>query len=77
MKKNNHDRRPRTQRGVALLITIFALMLLSAVALAMIFRANMESDINQNFRSSQRAYQGARSGLEYVRGRMVPANNDI
>lgn len=75
--KNTHTDRARKQTGIAILIALFALMLLTAVALVMILRSNMETDINGNYRSGQNTYQGAKGGIEYVRGRMVPALNDL
>jgi hypothetical protein len=70
-------KRARRERGVAILITIFALVLLTAVAAAMIFLSSTDTDINRNYRSGQKTYFGAKAGLERVRARMVPALNDL
>ncbi|MGE0406872.1 MAG: hypothetical protein AB7O65_11280, partial [Candidatus Korobacteraceae bacterium] len=45
-------------------------MILSAVALGMMYSANTETDINTNFRDSIRAQMAARAGVEEVRSRM-------
>ncbi|HUQ50102.1 MAG TPA: hypothetical protein VM056_05250 [Terriglobales bacterium] len=55
------------ERGVALFMAIFALMLLSAIAAGFVFMANTETAINANFRSSQQAYFAAKGGLEEAR----------
>ncbi|MGH9492239.1 MAG: hypothetical protein ACRD2K_01940, partial [Terriglobales bacterium] len=68
------DRKSKRQRGVALLIALFALMLLAAVAFEMMFVADVETAVNDNFRSSQRAYDAAWSGTQEVRERLMPEN---
>lgn len=68
------NRRSKKERGVALLIALFALMLLAAVAFEMMFVADTETLVNRNFRDSQRAYDAAWSGLQEVRERLMPEN---
>lgn len=70
-------KRARGERGVAILITIFALVVLSAIAAAMIFLAATDTTINRNYRSAQKTYFGAKAGIERVRSRMVPSANDL
>jgi Tfp pilus assembly protein PilX len=53
----------RKQRGVALLIVIFALLLVSGIAIAMLGNANTETAINQNYRETQQAYFAAQGGI--------------
>ena len=67
-------RKSKKERGVALLIALFALMLLAAVAFQMMFVADTETLVNRNFRDSQRAYDAAWSGLQEVRERLMPEN---
>ncbi len=55
---------------MALLLTLFALLLLSAIGLFMVLSSNTETRIDANYGSSLRAYYAARSGLEEVRDRM-------
>jgi hypothetical protein len=58
------------ERGMALLLTLFALLLLSAIGLFMVMSSNTETRIDANYGSSLRAYYAARSGLEEVRDRI-------
>ncbi len=62
------------ERGVALLMALFALMLLSSIAFALLFSAEMENTINKNYRDQQRAYFAAQAGLAEVRERMTISN---
>ena len=61
----------KNERGVALLIALIALLLLTAIAATMIFTSNIESSINTNYRAEQQAYFAARAGLEEARTRML------
>ena len=60
-------RRSKKERGVALLIALFALMLLAAVAFEMMYVADTETLVNRNFRDSQRSYDAAWSGVQEAR----------
>src|SRR5512141_3165129 len=53
----------RKQRGIALLICIFALLLVTGIALAMLNSSDTETVVNQNYRESQQAYFGAQAGI--------------
>ncbi len=64
----------RNESGVALLMALFALMLLTGVAFAMLFSTDMESNINRNYREQQRAYFAAQAGLAEVRERLTTSN---
>ena len=63
--------RSRSQAGVALLVALFALLLLSAVGLGMMFSANSETAIGANYREVQTATFGAYSGLWEARDRLM------
>lgn len=72
---------PRTRRarksseaGVALLIAIIVLILVSAVALTLMMSAGTESSLASNYRSSTSAYYAAYAGIEEARGRLVGSN---
>lgn len=67
-------RKSKKERGVALLIALFALMLLAAVAFEMMYVADVETAVNDNFRASQRAYDAAWSGAQEARERLMPEN---
>jgi len=63
-------RRQNFQRGIALLIVIFALVLVSAIGLAMMFSSNSETAVGSGYKYDQVAYNAARSGVEEMRDRM-------
>lgn len=62
------------QRGIALFFSIFALLLLTAIAAALIFMANTETSVNSNYRQEQVAYFAAKAGIEEARARMMPSD---
>lgn len=59
-----------SEKGVALLIAIFVLMLISVVALSMLMSSGMETSIAGNYRLATQSYYAAFAGLEEARGRM-------
>ena len=62
------------QRGAALLIAIFALLLISVVAIALIVSSGTDSALASNYRTSTSAYYAAIAGVEEARGRLLPTN---
>src|SRR5712692_2042997 len=58
------------QRGVALFLALFALLIVTALALGMMYLADTETSINGNYRDDQAAFYAARAGLEEARDRM-------
>src|SRR5215471_1086403 len=70
MKKTNLER----ERGSSLLVTMLALMLMTAIAAGMMFMSSTETSISSNFKAEETAYFAARAGVEEVRDRMLPAN---
>ena len=71
MRAANKNRR---QRGVALVISIFTLMLISVVATALILMAGTESAMKSNYKSAMQAFYDAKAGLEEGRGRLWARN---
>src|SRR6266849_9014911 len=63
-------KRAATQRGAALLIAIFVLMLISVMATALILMAGTESALKANYKSAMQAFYYAKAGLEEGRGRL-------
>jgi hypothetical protein len=59
---------------VALLMALFALMLLTGVALTLLFLSDTETSINRNYREQQRAYFAVQAGLAEVRERLTVSN---
>jgi hypothetical protein len=64
-------RTKRTQLGIALLISIFILLLISVVAIALIVSSSTESSLAGNYRSSTGVYYAATAGLEEARSRLA------
>src|ERR1700732_3142455 len=69
-------RRPEAERGAALVIAIFSLMLISVVATAMVLTAGTQSAIRSNYKSAMQAFYDAKAGLEEARGRLWSSNPD-
>jgi hypothetical protein len=64
----------RRQAGIALLISIFILLLISVVAIALIVASGTETSLAGNYRSATGVYYAALSGLEEARGRLLTKN---
>jgi hypothetical protein len=60
-----------SERGVSLLFSMLALLLLTAIAAGMMFMSSTETSISSNFKAEQTAYYAARAGVEEVRDRML------
>ena len=67
----------RNERGIALLLTIFGLLLLTAVAAAMMFSSDSETTIAVNYRDKEIASYAAVSGLQEARDRLQPLYGDL
>ena len=76
--KEERNKRENVKResGAALLIAIFALMLISVVAIALIVSQGTDSALAGNYRTSTSAYYAAVAGLEEARGRLLWKNPD-
>jgi Tfp pilus assembly protein PilX len=62
-----------SERGIALLIAIFMLLLLSAVIAGMLIMSSTETTVSANFRDEQTAFFASRAGIEEVRDRLRTA----
>ena len=71
MLKNAKKNRKQANRekGVALLIAIMTLLLVTAITAGIVLMANTESNTSTNFKDEQRAFFSARAGIEEVRDR--------
>jgi hypothetical protein len=58
------------ERGMALILALLALLLISAVGLGMIYMSTTETSINNNYKDTQLAFFAMRGGLEEMRDRM-------
>jgi hypothetical protein len=74
MKARSTIRMRRGQRGIALLISIFILLLISVVAIALIVSSGTETSLAGNYRSSTAVNYAALAGVEEVRARLSPKN---
>src|ERR1700738_5562090 len=73
--KTQHTRSTRhRQGGVALLIAIFVLLLVSVAAMSMVMASGSEGALAGNYRSSTSSYYAAIGGLEEVRARLSGAD---
>src|SRR5678816_3932307 len=61
------------ERGAAMLVALFTLVLLSVIGLGLMYSTNMETTINANYRDKQVAMYGALSGVQEARDRLQPA----
>jgi Tfp pilus assembly protein PilX len=60
----------RSERGIALIIALLTLLLISAVLMGMIMMSNTETNVSANFRDEQTAFFASKAGVEEVRDRM-------
>jgi len=58
------------ERGVALVVALLVLLLITAVGIGMITMSNTETNVSANFRDEQTAYFAAKAGIEEVRDRL-------
>jgi hypothetical protein len=76
--KSQRISRKDSQRGVALLIAIFAMLLISGIGISLVNMAGMESVVNANYRFNTMSFYAAQAGLEEVRLRtMEEAPNSL
>lgn len=61
----------KSEAGVAMLMALLALMILTAIAVGLVYMTNTETMVNSNYRSEQVAYFAAKSGIEEARDRMM------
>jgi hypothetical protein len=77
MSTTNYTRKDRRERGIALLLTIFGLLLITAVAVAMLYSSDSETMISVNYRDKEAATYAALSGLQEARDRLQPLTGDL
>jgi len=65
----------RQQRGIAMIVALLALVLLAAIGMALMFMADTENSVNNNYKESQKAYFAARAGAENVRLQLAPSGS--
>src|SRR5207237_8213151 len=67
----------RNERGIAMLVVLFSVLLLTVIGLGMMYSTNMESSINSNYRDKQGSLYAALAGLQEARDRIQPATHNI
>ncbi|HLZ40237.1 MAG TPA: hypothetical protein VKQ11_04710, partial [Candidatus Sulfotelmatobacter sp.] len=72
MTKNNQNR----QKGVALMLSLVLLLLITAIAFGVIGMSNTENSINTNFKGEETEYFAARAGVEEGRNRILSNATD-
>jgi hypothetical protein len=70
MREMIMERQYQYQRGIALVMALIALLIVTSVGLSMMCMANSETSVNGNYRDQQTAYYAAKAGLEEARDRM-------
>ena len=70
----NMRRKSGPERGAALVIAIFSLMLISVIATSLILTAGTQTAIRSNYKSSMHAFYDAKAGVEEARGRLWTGN---
>ncbi len=72
MRRRDRKTRSRSEGGIALLIAIFVLLLISVVSIALLVSSSTETSLGTNYRMSSTVYYAALAGLEEARGRLLP-----
>jgi len=70
MDKQNNTVTKKGERGIALIVVLFALVFLSVIGLGMMYSTNMETAVNYNYRDKQVSFYGALAGLQEARERI-------
>src|SRR5882762_1550428 len=66
-----HGKKLKTsERGIALIVALLMLMLISAALMGMIMMSNTETNVSANFRDEQTAFFASKAGIEEVRDRL-------
>lgn len=74
MRYQNKKHTNHKESGVALFFSLFALLLLSAIAASLVLMTNTETAIDSNFSRQRSADYAAKAGFEEARDRMMHTN---
>ncbi len=74
LNRSTASSRAHQQAGVAMIVAIVGLLLLTAVAAGMILLSNSETSVDANYRDQQVAMFAAKAGLQEARDRILSAN---
>src|SRR4029077_20920620 len=67
----------KKEGGVALIVVMIALLLVTAIGMGMILLSNTETVVNSNYRDEQVALFAAKAGSEEARDRMDPSKANV
>jgi hypothetical protein len=70
MRRKAENWKNNQEHGVALLFALFTLLLISAIAVSLVFMTNTETSVNSNYRTERVSAFAAKSGMEEVRDRL-------
>lgn len=68
--KRKPQRKPTEECGVALVAVMLTLLLVTAMAAAILILSNTETNTSSNFKDEQKAFFGAKAGIEEARDRL-------
>src|SRR5579864_3139346 len=78
MTKPCNKKNRNSEKGIALFVAIFTLLLITAIGASMIMLTMTDTAISGNFRDEQKAFFAAKAGMEEVRDRFrTTADNSI
>jgi len=78
MTRISSKTRRHSESGIALLVVLFTLLLITAIGAGMIMLTNTETLTSANFRDEQTALFAAKAGMEEIRDRLRPgATNSL
>jgi len=69
-------RKRKSESGIAMMVALLSLVLLSAVGVGLMYMANNDTMVSANYRETQNGYFAARAGLEEARQRLMPDPTD-
>src|SRR5262245_51472550 len=67
----------KRERGMAMFVVMFAILLLSIIGLGMMYSTVTETSINSNYKDSQIAMYASMAGLHEARDRIQPATHNV
>jgi hypothetical protein len=70
------EKAEKSERGIALIIALLMLLLISAALMGMIMMSNTETNVSANFRDEQTAFFSSKAGIEEVRDRLRSGATD-
>lgn len=69
--RNRNNKSKTSERGVALIVALMALVLVAAITAGMMILSTTETSISANFRDEQTAFFASKAGIEEVRDRLM------